>query len=435
LSIALRQSYTPPISAPLDKGCVLRRLRWLLSRVLLVCIGVLGPLCVIEAGVRLLGIAPPAQLQPALWAPHPYLGWFHPPNRAGSVSSEYREFDAFVRINARGLRDREIGYDNPARAVRILALGDSFVEALQVPLETTFTHQLETLLTSDEQPVEVINAGVGGWGTDQEAIFFAIEGFRYQPAVVLLFFFPHNDVMNNYQPLESARLHGIINKPFFHLDDGRLIEPTFPFEPSEGRDQPATPLLSAGEWLNAHVATYRLVAPYVREIPGLGRALAATGILGSMAAFMAADPDAPPIAYGLYQAQLSAEWEAAWQLTEAIILRLDAEVRSRGARLGVVVIGAPEQVYPDRWAATLSRYPDMSAADYDLDAPNRRLSAFLADANIAHLDLLPVFRQAATAPDAPPLYYRHDGHWTPAGHQLVATTVAGFVRSLIETAP
>ena len=36
------------------------------------------------------------------------------------------------------------------------------------------------------KPVEVLNVGVGGWGTDQQAIFYLAEGFRYQPDVVLL---------------------------------------------------------------------------------------------------------------------------------------------------------------------------------------------------------------------------------------------------------
>ena len=180
----------------------MKTLRGLLGRLLLVGLGVALPILLTEGAVRVVDIAPPSDLQPPLWSPHPYLGWFHVPNQAGTVYSEYREFEAPVRINARGLRDREIGYDNPAAAFRVLVLGDSFAEALQVPLETTFAKQMEGMLNSPERPTEVINAGVGGWGTDQEAIFFAVEGFRYQTDVVLLFIFPHNDVLNNYQPFE-----------------------------------------------------------------------------------------------------------------------------------------------------------------------------------------------------------------------------------------
>jgi hypothetical protein len=388
----------------------------------------------VEGAVRVLAIAPPADLQPPLWIPHPYLGWFHAPNQAGMVYSEYREFQAPVRINSRGLRDREIGYDKPEGAFRILVLGDSFVEALQVPPETTFTNQMEMLLRSPERPVEVINAGVGGWGTDQEAIFYAIEGFRYQPDLVLLFFFPHNDVLNNYGPLESARVHGAVQKPFFHLQDGQLVEPAFPFEPTDAPRPSSPPLLSAGEWLNGHLATYRLVAPFLREVPFIVRSLGATGLLGGMAAFMANDPQVP-LMYDIYREPPPEEWTAAWQLTEAIIRRLDAEIRARGAQLAVVIIGAPEQVYPERWAAALTRYPQLQAAAWDLEAPNRRLGEFLNEAAIAHLDLLPVFRATSAAPGAQPLHFVRDGHWTPPGHQLVARTVVDFVQTLPDHEP
>ncbi len=80
----------------------------LLSRLLLVVLGVIIPLLVLEGAIRWLDIAPPADLQPPLWAPHPSLGWFHVPNQGGVSYSEYREFRAPVHINARGLRDREL---------------------------------------------------------------------------------------------------------------------------------------------------------------------------------------------------------------------------------------------------------------------------------------------------------------------------------------
>lgn len=399
-----------------------------LGRMGLVMLGLALPLLVLEGGTRLMGIAPPAEPQPALWVPHPYLGWFHLPNQGGLTYSEYGEFQAPVHINARGLRDREIGYDNPADAYRILVLGDSFAEALQVPLEETFAKKLEALTTSDSRPVEVINAGVGGWGTDQEATFYMVEGFRYQPDVVILSFFTHNDALNNYQPLETARVHGAVRKPFFHLNDGQLVVPDFPFEAPPEEDRASPPLLAAGNWMNDHSALCRLVRPYLREIPFVLRALGPSGLLGGMAAFMADDPALLP-SYFVYRADSLPDWEEAWQLTAVLIQRLDAEVQERGGHLVVVIIGAPEQVYPDRWSAILARHPKMNDYDWDLEAPNRRLTAILDETNIPYLDLLPVFRTVTGQPDAPPLHFRHDGHWTIAGHQLAAEAIASFLKA------
>ena len=405
-------------------------LRGLLGRLFLISLGIVFPLLLLEGMVRVAGIAPPAALQPPLWEPHPYLGWFHVPNRGGMVYSEYGEFQAPVHINARGLRDREIGYAKPPGVQRVLILGDSFAEGLQVPLEETFAKQLEAELNKTGHPVEVINAGVGGWGTDQEAIFYAIEGFRYEPDLVLLLFFPHNDVLNNYAPLEIARLHGAVQKPFFRLEGDNLIFPSFPFTDSEPPETESAPLLPLSEWLNRHSALYRLVIPHLRENPFLLRLFGTSGLLGSMAVFAAHDPPIP-LSYGIYRPTDDPQWQEAWTLTAAIIRRLATEVRTRSGQLAVAIIGAPEQIYPERWAATLQRYPQMGDQEYDLDLPNRRIAQLLEEVEIPYFDLLPTFRASMTQSDVAPLYFRHDGHWTSAGHRLAAQTLSPFVADLL----
>jgi hypothetical protein len=398
-----------------------------LGRVALAAAGVALSLLLLEGGVRLMGIAPPAAPQPPLWEPHPYLGWFHIPNSGGLWYSEYGEYQAEVHINARGLRDREIGYDNPSGAYRILVLGDSFAEGLQVSLAETFAKQLEARLAGGDRPVEVINGGVSGWGTDQEATFYVIEGFRYQPDLVLLCFFIRNDVLNNHEPLEVTRM-GSVQKPFFHLQGGELVVPSFPFEPPPP-DSNATPafLLPFSDWLRARSALYRLVMPYLRDVPATRRALGPIGLLGGVGVGLANEPDLP-MPFDVYRVDPSPEWDEAWALTGALIRRLDVEVQAHGARLVVVVIGAPEQVYPDRWAATLHAKPQMRSLRWDLEAPHRRLAAILNEAGILYLDLLPVFEDAASGPDMPPLYFRHDFHWTPTGHALAAGAVEAFLR-------
>jgi hypothetical protein len=98
----------------------------------------------------------------------------------------------------------------------------------------------------------------------------------------------------------------------------------------------------------------------------------------------------------------------------------------------VVIIGAPEQVDPLVWERTVAANPAMQALSWDLDAPNRRLTNFLAAQNIPYLDLLPVFRQAAARPNTPPLHWRHDQHWTVAGHRLAAEAMHDFLLRELE---
>jgi hypothetical protein len=414
----------------------------IVGRILLIGIGLLLPLLVLEIGVRVVNLAPPVAPNPAIWTPHPLLGWWHIPNSGGVFHSNYNEFESDVRINTRGLRDREIGYDNPANAFRILALADSFGEALQVDLDNTYPKQLETMLSDLwGRPVEVLNAGVGGWGTDQEAIFYVAEGFRYNPDIVLLAFFIRNDAVNNYGPLEIARNGGSQQKQFFTLaDDSTLVPPPVqegvadsarPDPDQTGRhdlSQNSPPLLSLSDTLWRGSALYRLLVPYLRDIPPVVQNLGPSGILGGEGVVRAGHP-ATPIPFFVYQAPPSEDFVAAWAVTEAIINRLNDEVTRRDAQLVVVIVGAPEQVYADAWEATLAANPAMQSYTWDLEAPNRRLVQYLEAQGIAYLDLLPVFREAASQPDAPQLHFRHDQHWTEAGHQLAAESIFNFLRN------
>ena len=116
----------------------------------------------------------------------------------------------------------------------MLALGDSYLEAAQVQAPETAAARLEVLLgQAMSPPVEVINAGVFGYGTAQELILLDEEGVKYQPDLVLLFFCHCNDIANNNYRLEliDGELSRAL-KPYYDLaddeDEPRLIPPPPP---------------------------------------------------------------------------------------------------------------------------------------------------------------------------------------------------------------
>jgi hypothetical protein len=133
--------------------------------------------------------------------PHPVYGWVLKPG----IHYHYRLPKDVVSVayNSRGFRDTEHAYARPAATQRIVVLGDSFMEAYSVELEEAFHKQLEAALGSRGRSVEVINLGVGGYGTLQEYLMFMHEGRRYEPDYVLLAFYPGNDLRNNSLELES----------------------------------------------------------------------------------------------------------------------------------------------------------------------------------------------------------------------------------------
>jgi hypothetical protein len=103
-----------------------------------------------------------------------------------------------VRTNSRGLRsDKEIPYEKHPGVFRILGVGDSFTLGYEVDLEDTFLYQLEQKLhEKGARNVEVINLGIGGFGTEEELLTLEYEGFKYSPDLVLLQYF-QNDLNDN----------------------------------------------------------------------------------------------------------------------------------------------------------------------------------------------------------------------------------------------
>jgi lysophospholipase L1-like esterase len=128
----------------------------------------------------------------------PELGYIHP------KSVSYRLGEAKVVLNSHGLRDEEIPYVKPPGEPRILVLGDSVAFGWGVSQGETFSDRMEPLLRERTgRPWQVINAGVNGYNSEQEAAFLEARGWRYDPDIVLLVFFD-NDVDARVVPNEAT---------------------------------------------------------------------------------------------------------------------------------------------------------------------------------------------------------------------------------------
>jgi len=120
----------------------------------------------------------------------PLLAHEHAPNRHGVLMGVY------FQTNSKGLRDREFSYDRQPGTMRILMLGDSLTVGWGVPVEQTFSKEIERLFAADGVDAEVINTGVGNYNTIQEVEYFLVEGFKFQPDIVVLNFF-----VNDAEPI------------------------------------------------------------------------------------------------------------------------------------------------------------------------------------------------------------------------------------------
>jgi hypothetical protein len=99
--------------------------------------------------------------------------------------------------NRFGMRD----YDHytkakPAGVYRIIALGDSFTQGT-TKLQDTWPKALERMFEGSVPKVEVLNAGVNGYGQDNEYYYLKKYGLGFEPDMALVAEFNGNDLGDN----------------------------------------------------------------------------------------------------------------------------------------------------------------------------------------------------------------------------------------------
>ena len=398
-------------------------------------------LLLLELFFRLFVPVRPVENMGWFWkVPDPITGWSGLPGAEGRSFNDVYEYDVAVKINQRGLRSPDIGYEKSDGVYRIMILGDSFTEAIQVELEETFGQQLARLLQDQGCRVEVINAGVGGWGNDQELLWLREEGYKYHPDLIILQVFPRNDFMNNYQPLEAANM-GANLKHYFRLVDGQLQLELFPFDPEKAppvtgenvvvKPEPVPPGLLApvGDWLFRHSHFYRWTDPRIRIMaPKFAAKLARLGIIkpGRETQIIAQGDDYLPITFNAYRLDYDEDWEQAAALTGALFSEIKWTASSMNAGLVAILANAPEEVYPPFWKQLQKRFPPLQSPDFSPDSAHEHMLALLAAEDIPALDLRNAFRQAWEEQNRL-LHYPVDGHWNSAGHALAARELAQFL--------
>jgi hypothetical protein len=188
------------------------------ARAGLVVLGLVLGLLVTEVGLRFISVG----FDDDFTVPDLQLGWSLRPNFSGWTAEENR---LYVHINSDGLRDREHSVTKSSNTVRVAVLGDSYMEAMNVPLDKTFSSFLEGNLNACVEPkgkrVEIINFGIAGYGTAQELLTFRHHAVNYNPDVVLLAFYTNNDVYNNSRSLNPSS--NFDRSPYFVFQGDRLV--------------------------------------------------------------------------------------------------------------------------------------------------------------------------------------------------------------------
>ncbi|MBA3355031.1 MAG: SGNH/GDSL hydrolase family protein [Pyrinomonadaceae bacterium] len=163
------------------------------TRLALILFGLLMGVIIAELGLRAARYSYPAFYMPDAARGHalnPGMeGWYR------------KEGGAYVRINSAGQRDRERTKAKSVDTLRIAVIGDSYAEALQVPVEQAFWAIMEEKLRASGhvpgKQIEVLNFGVSGYGTATELLTLRERVWEYAPDIVLLAVTTNNDVVDN----------------------------------------------------------------------------------------------------------------------------------------------------------------------------------------------------------------------------------------------
>ena len=287
---------------------------------------------------------------------------------APNFSGRHRRTEFDVAVNTDRAGRRRTGVEPPDEtAFRVLVLGDSQAFGFGVEDSETFASQLEELLNggSDCGSIEVLNAGVPGYGTFDQLNYLRSRGAEVRPDLVLVQFLSANDLLENrYPAVEWARIEG-----------GYLSGGVDVVEDAE----PVPRWLRIQYWLKNHSHLARL------SLDTLGYLVIRAGIGGRIDAMWGEDfsPD---------------DAELGTDLLEAVA----AERAELEADMLLLYTTGQAQVLDEEYRALPSR---------------RVIEDFASESGTPWVDITSRLR---TIEDRASIYFPKNGHWTPAGHRAVA---------------
>lgn len=337
-------------------------------------VGVLG-VGAVAAELILRAVAPEAYTGKAMYLPDELLNYRLKPN----LDVER------VQTNSHGLRDPERPLAKPEGARRVLVLGDSFTFG-SGPIDASdgFVRRLDAALGD---AVQVINAGVPGYSTVQEANWLERDGLAWEPDAIVVAFFVGNDVWENLDPDTLT------------VVDGELVERS---KQDETRS-----------WWRVTRNKSRLYRLFKGLPEHVGDALSGDSTEARwyhrlerrrMGVCSIADPE---------------PFEPGWVGTRDALAKVK---RLAGDRPCVLLVIPDEfQVDPALREAVAARW-DLDLADYDFDAPQRRLADLARELGYVRVDVLEGLRQRTA--DGEAQYLPYDSHWNEHGNAYAAERLA-----------
>ena len=400
------------------------RVRKILPKLLLIVLGSFFGAGIAEIALRVTGYSYPDFYEVDLTR-----GYGLRPGAEGWYRKEGR---SHVHINSDGLRDQEHPLAKPANTLRIALIGDSYAEALAVPIEQAFWAVMKEKLgecdAASGKAIEIINFGVSGYGTAQELLTLRDRVWKYSPDVVMLAVTTNNDVTDN-----SRALKKVDEIPYFIYRDNQLALDNS-FQNSRTFLWRQSRLNRFGRWLRNHSRVVQAVTEGHHALKIMSASWRARWSQNAPAAAPTTSPEQKPNG-SLGEAELGTDnliyrepqtrvWNDAWQVTEGLIREMRDEVRARNAKFLLVTLSNGAQVLPDLNAREQFK---KRVGVTDLFYPDNRIHSLGERENISLITLAPELQQFAERNQV----FLHgfgknigNGHWNVVGNRVAGELIA-----------
>jgi lysophospholipase L1-like esterase len=309
-------------------------------------------------------------------------------------------FDTTFSFSSQRFRGQQVYQPEPAPgAIRIAALGASFTFGSGANDNETYPSQLQSILQERSKQnhsnfaFEVINAGIAGSVTAEQALWYENWVRQFHPHVVILGVGCTVDHLTN----------------LFSTDTSGKVTPL-----------PTARLRSSGEEFLAirtfinRVPVYAFLAQH-SELLSLVRISFGELIRRRRMAGLA---NQSAFSHGLSAGDEVRDM--ALPLESGEVSWLKERVEQSGARFAVAVLPCRENIYPSqsRWSDRIRReYPQIVEV----------LRSLSSREGIPFTDIAPELRERAQRMREPLYYDRFDTHPTPVGYRAIAEIIASFL--------
>lgn len=383
----------------------------LIQKICLVAASVTVSGLILEGTCRLLQLG-----TPTLYQADASRGWTLRP----SVVTRWRvEGGADVMTNRYGFRDGDWDTKKDPKTLRIAIFGDSFTEALQVNAEERWGNLLRDeifaisgckALKGGKNSIEVMNFGVGGYGTGQSWLNWKVSGREFSPDIVLHAAYFGNDLRENI-----GNRSGSGSGPSFYLKPGGIgIDDSF--RNSRGYRLRKSALGELARLLTRHSHLLQ----FLNTVKNASSQQAGKECDLSGCKYFPLGGDGTRL-YGKESDQIKEQWE----LFSGILRKWNDEVKDEGGRLVVTSATTPAQLWPN--AKEKEKVREIHALDWL--KPEKTASQILAQQDIPYIPLAPEMQRLSRAGitahgfsgQRPGSGY---GHWNAEGHKAAAKVLA-----------